>query len=210
MTNWLNRIIIYSILFFTSIFLTNSSLAVTTSISNIPSSISTDSFTFKVTVSGANSGINYLRVDLYKSISSNYFGETFNGLGWYSESDPTQYYSINIESGSDWTGEIQGKIGSPSSTQYDGPGIYRLRVRRYTSPGNYNTTEANNSATDINIDALLSTPTPNPTPLDTLQPIEGGEQLISPTSSLQPTTYENVYISEVMIYPEADNHEWIE
>lgn len=182
-------------------------VAVTTTISNIPESITTESFKVKVTISGASAGTNYLRIDLYKPNSTNYFGETFNGLGWYSDNDYTQYYSINIESGNEWTGEFQGKIGNPNLTQYEGPGIYKLRVRRYTSSGNYSSTEANNAAVDININSPLiltiTPPTESPSPYPEIP-----EQLISPT--LTPQTYGNVYISEVMIDPETGNNEWVE
>jgi len=188
--------------------------AVTISINNPPQSISTDPFTLKVTISGANAGNNYLRIDLYKPSTSNYFAETFNGLSWYSDGDHTQYYSLNIEPGIDWSGEIQGRIGNPTANQYNGPGLYKLRVRRFTTSGNFNSTEANNNAVDVTIDALLSTPTPNPTSLD-VSPTMGLSPILTETtapliSNPQPQTYNNIYLSEVMVDPETGSSEWIE
>lgn len=53
-------------------------LAVTVTISNVPSSVSDSAFSFNVSVSGAGAGTNYLRMDLYKDTTTNYFGETYN------------------------------------------------------------------------------------------------------------------------------------
>lgn len=200
---------VYSFIFSLTCYLliVRSILAVTTSISNIPHSISTDPFTITVTVSGAGTGKNYLRIDLFKSPSTNYFGETHNTLGWYSDSDYSLYYSINIESGVVWSGDVQGRIGNPTSAQYNGPGMYKLRVRRYTSSGNYNSTEANDSAADIEINASLTTPpviqetSTTPAAENDIHPVA------TPTVS---QTYANVFISEVMIDPESDRKEWVE
>lgn len=197
--------ILFSLLVFLT--LTKNTLAVTTMLSDIPESINSESFTIKVTISGANTGTNYLKIDLYKPSTTNYFGETFNGLGWYSESDPIQYFSINVQSEADWSGEIQGKIGSPNANQYDGVGDYKLRVRRYTSSGNYSSTEANNSSVDININALPLIVSPTLTQQESPKPEVSNEQLISPTQSV---TYANIYISEVMVEPESGDNEWLE
>jgi len=195
-------------------------LAVTSSISNVPQLISTEPFTLNVKISGASVGTNYLRIDLYKPSTTNYFGETFNGSGWYAGSDHTQHYSITIQSGTDWSGEIQGRLGNLNSTQYDGPGAYKLRVRRYTSSGNYNTTEANNSAVDVSINVSVATSTPTTAPTITQEPILNPSptltlattviEIQSPTSNFQPQTYNNIYISEVMIDPETGSNEWVE
>ncbi|MBI4226575.1 lamin tail domain-containing protein [Candidatus Roizmanbacteria bacterium] len=222
----MKRKIVYSIFLISLIYFLNvkNALAVTTSISNPPQSISAEPFTIKVTVSGASTGINYLRIDLYKPSTTNYFGETFNGLSWYSGSDHSQYYSIAIQSGIDWSSEIQGKVGNPNSTQYDGPGTYKLRVRRYTSSGNYNTTEANNSAVDVNINLSLISPTPLATPTTSIltptdTPIPIPSPIISPTISEEsnssqpiptPQSYPNIFLSEVMVYPESNTNEWLE
>lgn len=208
------------IIFFSSFLFTQSVFAVTTSISNLPQTILTDPFTINVTISGAGTATNYLRLDLFKPSTSNYFAETFNGSSWYGDSDHTQYYSVAIQAGNSWSGQIQGRVGNPTSNQYDGPGTYKLRVRRYTSSGSYNTTEANNSTTDVTINILFSTPSPNPTPTQIPSPTESQsatpiptaqiEEPTSTTPNLQPQTYNNVYLSEAMIDPEIGNNEWVE
>src|SRR6185437_2654568 len=135
-------------------------LAVTISLSQVPTSIATDSFTFSASISGAATGTNYLRVDLYKNGTSNYFGETYNGSDWYAGSDFTQYWPISITSGKFWVGQIQARVGNPTVTQYDGTGIYRLRLRRYTGSGSYTSSEADATSTIIAIAFPTLTPTP--------------------------------------------------
>lgn len=78
------------------------SLAVKTSLTNSPTSITSYPFTLKVSITGALTGTNHLGVDLYKDGATNYFGETFNGTDWYGGSDPSQYFPIAIQSGSLW------------------------------------------------------------------------------------------------------------
>ena len=142
---------------------TKQALAVTITLSQIPSSITNDSFTFTASISGAASGTNYLRVDLYKDGTSNYFGETYNGSDWYGGSDYTQYLPISVTSGKAWIGQIQGRFGNASITQYDGTGVYKLRLRRYTGSGGYTSSEADTTSTIIDIAVPTSTPTPLPT-----------------------------------------------
>lgn len=161
--------------------------AVTTTITNSPSSISSDAFTITVAISGASTGTNYLRIDLYKDGTSNYFGETFNGTTWYSGSEEVQYFPISIQSAS-WSGTLQGKINNFTTTDYDGTGAYKIRVRRYTSSGNYTPSEANNSGVAIAI--AISTPTPSPTitPVPpTASPTPSPAAAAAPTPTKSPT-----------------------
>lgn len=153
--------------------------AVTTSVSNVPSTIGSDPFTITVSVSGASNGTNYLRIDLYREgTTNNYFGETYNNTDWYSGSDGLQYFPITIASGS-WSGLVQGRFGSPSATDYDGTGTYKLRVRRYTASGNYTSSEANDSAVVIAVSFPTNTPIPTPSPTPTTVP--------TPTKTPTPT-----------------------
>lgn len=202
------------ILLFAAVFFVKPISAVTTTISNYQSTISSDPFTIDVTISGAGAGTNYLRIDLYKPSSTNYFGETYNGTDWYKESDYAKYFPITIQSGTDWTGQIQGKFGNPTQTQYDGPGTYKMRVRRYTSSGSYNSTEANNNAVDISVNVSVITPTSEIIPSDTSSPtIENSTPTIEPTAIQQSTiqqSFNNVYISEVMVNPPDGENEWLE
>src|SRR3989304_5438603 len=77
----------------------NPVFAVTVSITNFSSTINDQPFTVTASVSGANAGTNYIRTDLYKEGTQNYFGQTYNGSDWYGGSDGKQYFPISIESG---------------------------------------------------------------------------------------------------------------
>lgn len=137
----------------------NPALAVTVTISNIPTTITDQLFNFDVSISEAGAGTNYLRVDLYKDGSANYFGETYNSNTWYSGSDGKQYLPITILSGQTWNGSIQGRVGSPSLTDYSGSGNYKLKIRRYTSSG---TAASSDTQTPQDIVVNLSSPSPSP------------------------------------------------
>ncbi len=171
--------------------------SVTTTLNPPPSVESNDPFLVNITVAGAGSGTNYLRIDLYKPETTNYFGETFNGTDWYNESLYTKYFAINVQQGSDWTGQIQARFGSPNSSQYDTGGTYKLRARRYTSSGSFNSTEANNSAVDINITMPVPSPTAIPTTLsETPSPTDTSDNTSPPPVQETPLqSYTNLFIS---------------
>ena len=135
-------------------------LAVTVTISNLPSSITDSAFTFNVSVSGATSGTNYLRMDLYKDGTTNYFGETYNGSSWYNGSDGKQFLPITVISGQTWNGSVQGRIGNPSSGEYPGSGTYKIKIRRYTSSGNLS---SGDTQTPQDVQINYSAPSPTPT-----------------------------------------------
>lgn len=137
--------------------------AVTVKITNYPPIITDEQFNITASISGASPGQNYLRVDLYKDGTDNYFGETFNGSDWYSGSDGRSYFPVTIDSSKIATATVQARIGSPSSSEYDGSGTYKMRLRRYTSGGGYTSSEASNSAVIISINL----PTPSPTSQNT-------------------------------------------
>lgn len=153
------------------------SLAVTTAITQYPSTITSDAFTITASVSGAATGTNYLRVDVYKEGTINYFGETYNNSDWYSGSDGKQYLPISVQSGVIWNGTVQVRIGSPSTTEYDGTGSYELRLKRYTSSGSPGSEDANNSSVSI----VISIPTNTPVPTSTAAPT------VTPTPTKTPT-----------------------
>src|SRR5258706_10031607 len=125
-------------------------LAVSVSITTHPSTIMQDMFTLSASISGAGNGTNYLRIDIYKDGTQNYFGETFNGTDWYSGSDYHGYFPITI-AGSSWNGNIMGNLGSPSVSQYDGTGTYKIRLRRYTGGGSSTASEADASSVVVAI-----------------------------------------------------------
>ncbi|MDO8621587.1 MAG: hypothetical protein Q7R31_04910 [Candidatus Levybacteria bacterium] len=167
--------------------------AVTVTINNYPSTITDEPFTVTASISGATAGTNYLRIDIFKDQTTNYFGETFNGSDWYGGSTYSQYLPVAIQSGTVWGGSIQGRIGNPNATDYDGNGTYKIRLRRYTSGGGSTATEANNSAVVVTIALPTSTPTPTltptptPTPAPTSTPVPTNTPTPKPTPTLTPT-----------------------
>lgn len=189
--------------------------AITISISDAPSSISqTEPFTIAVLISGSSEGTNYLRVDLYKDGTSNYFGETHNGSSWYGESDYSQYFPITIP----WSGQIQGRFGNPAPIKYDGQGQYKLKIRRYTASGkSYDFSEAVNIvietlSTPTAVPTATATPTPPtiPTPITIPLSLTPTNPVAALTPTAVPISYNNIYLSEFMAYPETDQNEWVE
>lgn len=177
-------LLISVILFLT---LTHPVFAVTVTINTYPSTINDQPFTINASVSGASAGTNYLRIDLYKDQTTNYFGETFNGADYYNGSTYTQYLPITIQSGTTWNGDVQGRIGSPTSTQYDGVGTYKMRIRRYTSGGGNTAPEANDSAVTVSISVPSPTPTLTPTPTPAPTNTNTPTATKTPTSTPTPT-----------------------
>lgn len=173
------KLLVFTILFL--FFAVNPVLAVTITISNAPPSITDEPFNINVSVAGASAGTNYLRVDLYKEGTTNYFGETYNNSIWYGGSDGKQYFPVTITSGQTWDGSVQGRIGNPTSEEYSGPGNYKLRVRRYTNSGGQGTTDQ--APQEIQIVFATPTPTPTPTPSPTSSPTPSP----TPTSIKTPT-----------------------
>jgi hypothetical protein len=163
--------------------------AVSLLINDPPSAIGSDPFTLSVTVIGASAGTNYLRVDLYKEGTTNYFGETFNGSSWYGDSDGKQYFPVTIPNDNPFI--VQARIGDTIPSTYDGTGEYKLRIRRYTASGNYNNDEAKTSAIPIAIIFPTPTvtptnsPTPTKTPTPTKVPTQTKAQTV--TKSASPT-----------------------
>lgn len=181
--------------------------AVSVTISDYPSTITENSFTITASISGAVTGTNYLRIDLFKDGSSNYFGETFNNSDWYGGSTYSQYLPISVQSGITWGGSIQGRIASPTSSQYDGIGTYKLRLRRYTGSGGYTSSEADANAVIVSIviptptPTVTNTPTPGPTststPTPTKTPTPTNIPTPTPKLSISPTP-ENIFPTDIL------------
>ena len=183
----MNRIIkILFIIVLLEFIFTGRVLAVTLDVSNIPATISASPFGVTVSIFGANAGKNYLRVDLFKEGTINYFGETYNGSEWYTGSTGTSYFPVDIVSSSATaTADIQAQIGAPSYTDYLGSGQYKLRVRRYTSALSYSA----GNPYDIYIDlpTPTPTPTPSPSPSPTPSPTPTPTKTPTPIASPKPT-----------------------
>ncbi|HTK03393.1 MAG TPA: hypothetical protein VL401_01325 [Alphaproteobacteria bacterium] len=167
-------ILVFSVLF---LFIFPSTVAaVTVTINSFPSTVSsTDPFQVEVSVTGATNATNYLRVDLYKEGTSNYFGETYNGSDWYNGSDGKSYFPIQIQNASA-SATISAQLGNPSINDYTGPGAYKLKIRRYTSSGSVS---SNDTQTPVDIQFTYTLPTPTPTATPTSTP--------NPTSTPTPT-----------------------
>lgn len=175
------KAIIFIIAFVVFIFFKSAAYAVSINIVNYPSSISSDSFNVTFSVTGASDGQNYFRVNLFKDGTSSYFGETYNGLGWYSGSDGKQYFPLSIISSSA-SATIQARLGTPGTSDYSGTGVYKLKIRRYTTSGNPSSSDVQNPV-DITINYSSSTPTPLPTNTPTLTPT----LTLTPTPANSPT-----------------------
>ena len=153
-------------------------VAVSTSIVQSPSTVGDESFTVTVNISGATAGINYLRVDLYLPDTKNYFGETDNTQAWYGGSDGKQYYPVTILSGEPTIATISARLGEPSLTDYPGPGLYKLRIRRYTGSGNQGSEDPQP------VDIALTKTYPSPSPSPTTQPSPIPTPTPTPTPSV--------------------------
>jgi len=172
-------VIVMGLLFGFSFFV-KPALAVSINIESSPDTITEQPFTLNVSLSGAQPGQNYLRVDIYKDGTSNYFGETFVGSDWYSGSVGSQYVPITIpDSSSIVTANLQARIGTPNQNDFPGAGTYKVKVRRYTSSGNPG--EVTLTPVDVQINYSLPTATPNPTPTSRPTPTPSPSHTPTPT-----------------------------
>jgi hypothetical protein len=186
------KVVVLLVTFLLFLIVSKAAWSVTVNITNFPVIVTDEPFTLTASISGATAGTNYLRVDIFKESTSNYFGETFNGSDWYGGSSFTSYYPISIQSGVFWSGSLQGRVGSPTQTEYDSQGTYKIRLRRYTSGGGTSSSEANLSSVPVSIVFPTQTPTPlpptnTPTPTPTLKPTPTtvSKQLVAKTSPIQ-------------------------
>lgn len=173
----MRRVFLLLVLF---LFFPSTSFAVSTTILNFPSTITADEFTVIASISGSTSDKNYLRIDLYKDGTDKYFGETFNGQNWYSDSNGTQYFPVTIDDNKNGLATISGRVGNPTVTEFSGSGAYKLKIRRYTSEKGY----SYDDQTPVDVHITLPTPTPTPVPTNTPIPTSKPTNI----STLAPTT----------------------
>ena len=144
-----------------------------------PTTISTDDYTVDVTVS-APQGTSYIRLDLFKESTTNhYFGETYNGSEWYGGSDGTRYLALNISETKIATISVTGRVGEPDNSDYPGPGQYKLKARRYTSPGSY----LWGDPVTVELTKPLPTPNPSPQPTPHVSPSPAATPSVTPPPS---------------------------
>lgn len=191
-----------------TLFFYKPAFAVSTTIIQSPSSVSDEVFAITVSISGATAGTNYLRADLYLPDSKNYFGETDNTQAWYGGSDGKQYYPVTILSGEPTIATISARLGEPSLTDYPGPGLYKLRIRRYTSSGNQGSEDP--QPVDISLTKTYPSPSPTPTPSPTTQPSPSltptpspSPSVPSPIPSAIPSPKPSVFSSPGLASPES-------
>lgn len=131
--------------------------AVTVTISNTPTSVTDQSFSFNASISGASAGTNYLRANFFPTGTTNYFGYTDNGSSFINSSTCSEYLAVTIDSSGNWSGTVQAKTDTASS-YYSGTGTYGFKVRRYTqSCSSY----IWSNETTVNVNAS-SSPSPSP------------------------------------------------
>jgi hypothetical protein len=170
--------LLFGFLIFIIFFLTPSiAKAVSVTFLSFPSIITTEPFSLSVYISGPHDGTNYLRIDLFKSGTGTYFGETFNGSIWYGEDEGNNYFPITIVN-STASAVIRGRLNNPLPVGYSGPGIYKMRIRRYITSSGYV-----DDQTPIDVDIQIPLPTPTPSLTPTTTPSSTPSPTSSPTSS---------------------------
>lgn len=126
----------------------------------------------------------YLQAILRSQSSSKYFGETKNNRGdWIDyQSSPekeyivSNYFVTDIQNAS-WSGIIRLRFKA-DDPNYLGPGLYDLKLRRYTGASSSSAGDSNTLTLNL-VTNLPSSPSPQPTP--TPSPI------LTPTPSPSPT-----------------------
>lgn len=174
---------VLKLLFIISLFFSvySSVLAVDFTISNVPTTITDQPFSFDVSISGASPGTNYLRTNFYLLSSTTYSGYTFNGTDFYNGSTYSQYLPITISSSGNWQGTMQAKI---DTNEINSSGTYGFRVRRYTSASYY--TWSNEVSLTVNL-PVTPTPTPTITPTPSLTPTPTLTPTSTPTNTPTPS-----------------------
>lgn len=132
----------------------------------------------------------YLQGTLRSQSSSKYFGETQNNQGdWvdYLSSPDKEYITSNFlftnVQDATWSGQvkIRFKIDDPN---YQGPGIYDLKLRRFT--GSSSSAAGDSNTLVINLTATLPSPSPSPSPTPSPTPTPTPTPSLSPSPSPTP------------------------
>lgn len=117
----------------------------------------------------------YLQATLRSQSSSKYFGETKNNLGdWidYQSSPEKEYivsnYFVTDIQNSSWSGTIRLRFKA-DDPNYLGPGLYDLKLRRYTGASSSSAGDSNILTLNL-VTNLPSSPSPQPTPTPSPSP----------------------------------------
>lgn len=164
-------------------------------------------------------GDSYFRVAFQKQNGSPYFGYIKNNLDqWVKVSENcNNFYFINNKSTNELT--IPLKIVDYNIES----GTYNIKAHRYTSSCNYTS-----SINSLPIEIIFPSPTPTLTPIATINPTITPlltptitpsltptptltlTTTINPTPTIEPISFNNIFISEAMVNPNHDDKEWIE
>jgi len=145
----------------------------------------------------------YLQGTLRSQSSSKYFGETQNNQGnWidYISSPEKEYITSNFfvtdVQNASWSGmmKIRFKIDDPN---YQGPGVYDLKLRRFTGGSSSSAGDSNTLAVTL----AAELPTPSPTPPPTPTPTPSPSLAPSPTPTTKPSLKPSPSQSPVLTLP---------
>lgn len=135
----------------------------------------------------------YLQGVLRAQSSSKYFGETQNLRGdWldYLSSPEKEFVTSNffltdIQNAS-WSGQIKIRYKA-DDPNYLGPGLYDLKLRRFTGNSSSGSSSGDSNTLTINLTAPLPTPAAIPSPSPTPTPTPTPTPIPSPSPSLLPS-----------------------
>lgn len=135
----------------------------------------------------------YLHGTLRSQSSSKYFGETQNRKGdWidYVSSPEKEYITSNFfltnVQNATWSGQVKLRFKT-DDPNYQGPGLYDLKLRRFT--GNSTSPAGESNTLTITLTAALPTPNPSPSlaPSPTPTPAPSPSPTPTPAPSLKPS-----------------------
>lgn len=144
------------------LFLAKPVSAVIVTISNVPSQVSDQAFSFNVSLNCSGCGQSYLRANFFPTGTTNsYFGYSHSGTSFINSSTCTEYLPVNVDSSGNWSGTMQAKIDTVNSS-YAGSGNYSFKVRRYTP--SCSVTWSNEVIVNVSITSTTPPPSSSPSP----------------------------------------------
>ena len=146
-----------------------------------------------VTASLSASSNYYLQGTLRSQSSSKYFGETQNNKGDYIDyvSAPDKEYVVSNFFVTDvqnatWSGMVRMRFKT-DDPNYFGPGLYDLKLRRFTGSSSSGSSAGDSNTLTINLTMSAPTPTPSPSPTPTQAPTATPTPSPSLTPSIKPS-----------------------
>lgn len=135
----------------------------------------------------------YLQAVLRAQSSTKYFGETQNHRGdwvdYVSSPDKelitSNFFLTDIRDAS-WSGSLRVRFKN-DDPNYLGPGLYDLKLRRFTGNSSSSAGESNTLVVTLNASLPIVSPTPSPSPTSTPNPSPSPSPYPSPTPSPIPS-----------------------